>query len=187
MILPVLFKPLGKRCPHHLFFHFLLWGRKECVWVNTFLNGETEESIVFPKWNEGKNVCFTIGSNRSSCHFYLWDFLSFLEVIGQANWPFWPYTHWKMGLLSSFKPPFGSQSKGTFTNRAGCTGSERVSTSCCFKREILHRQTSQTIVPTAVFSPPFATSLLPSVLQKVLLRGEMGYFVYFAVSDHSNS
>lgn len=91
-----------------------------------------------------------------------------------------------MGLLSSFKPPLGSQSKGTFTNRAGCTGSERVSTSCCFKREILHRQTSQTIVPTAVFSPPFATSLLPSVLQKVLLRGEMGYFVYFAVSDHSN-
>lgn len=67
---------------------------------------------------------------------------------------------------------------GVFTSEVGFTVTERVfaKPSFCHEGKIFHRQPSEAARSTAGFSPPFLTSLLPSVLQNVLLRGERGYF-----------
>lgn len=55
---------------------------------------------------------------------------------------------------------------------------EKVSAkpSFCHGGKIVHRQPSEASRSATGISPPFLTSLLPSVLQNVLLRGERGYF-----------
>lgn len=95
-----------------------------------------------------------------------------MEMTTQAIWPLWKPAGNQVSLTVS------SLLLGMFPSKVDFTVTERVSvkSSFCHEGNILPRQPSEAARSTTGFSPPFPTSLFPSVLQNVLLRGERGYF-----------